>query len=195
MVMFAAWVWLGAAPATAHPHVFIDYAVTILCQNNRVAGVRISWTFDQMYSASLFHDYTNRPRGPLSAVDVAELEKGAFQDVAANHYFTDIEFNGKAIPVTKVTDFTAAYAGGRMTYQFIVPLDIAPAPGVNRLDIDSFDTEFYIDFELAKRVPIAIHRGGRIKMDCAPRQVTKITTTFGPMATHIVRCQFRGAAA
>jgi ABC-type uncharacterized transport system substrate-binding protein len=186
---------LAAAPARAHPHVFIDYRVSVLCRANRIAAVRISWTFDEMYSASLFHDYTSRPRGPLSAADIAELRKDAFQDVAENHYFTDLTLDGKPLPVTKVTDFEASYDGRKMTYRFTVPLGLAPAPGANILDIDSFDTEFYIDFALAKRNPISIEQGGALKIACAPQDVTKTTTTFGPMATRIVRCRVRGAGA
>lgn len=174
--------------AIAHPHVFIDYAATILCHRETITGVRIAWTFDEMYSASLFHDYTSRPKGPLSASDVAELKKGAFQDVSEDHYFTDIVLNGKPLPVTKVEDFDASYDGRKMTYRFTVPVDITPSRGSNILEIDSFDTEFYIDFELIKRDPVTIQHGEQLKMSCEPAHVTRTTTTFGPMGTRIVRC-------
>jgi ABC-type uncharacterized transport system substrate-binding protein len=179
-----------AGPAAAHPHVFIDYAATILCQRDKIVGARIAWTFDEMYSASLFHDYTSQPKGPLTEADIAELKKEAFQDSSEEHYFTDIAVNGKALAVTRVTDFAASYDGRRMTYRFTVPLDVAPAQGANTLDIASFDTEFYIDFELVKRDPVTVANGGQLKASCAPASVTKETTTFGPMTTRIVRCRF-----
>ena len=55
-----------SAPAAAHPHVFIDYTVTVLCGDAGITGVRLSWTFDEMYSSMLFHDYTSRPQGALT---------------------------------------------------------------------------------------------------------------------------------
>jgi ABC-type uncharacterized transport system substrate-binding protein len=182
------------ASAVAHPHVWIDYAATIQCQGDTITGVRIAWTFDEMYSASLFHDYTSRPKGPLAAADVAELEKGAFQDTAEDHYFTDIVLDGTARPVTRVTDFDASYDGRKMTYRFTVPLAVKAGPGAHSLDIDSFDTEFYIDFELVKHEPATIRNGARLDLSCAATPVSKNTTTFGPLDTHIVRCQFQGAA-
>jgi ABC-type uncharacterized transport system substrate-binding protein len=183
-----------AAPAAAHPHVFIDYTVTILCGADRITGVRIAWTFDEMYSASLFHDYTSRPKGPLSAADIAELEKGAFQDSAEDHYFIDITFGAKALPVTRATDFDASYDGRRMTYRFTIPVDLAPGQRTGILDVASFDTEFYIDFELAKHDPVTIRRGTQFKLSCRPEPVTRETTTFGPMQTRIARCRLPGAA-
>jgi ABC-type uncharacterized transport system substrate-binding protein len=180
--------------AAAHPHVFIDYSATILCQHDKIVGVRLAWTFDEMYSASLFHDYTSQPKGPLTPADIEKLRKEAFQDSSEEHYFTDVTFNGKALPVSDVTDFAASYDGRKMSYRFTVPLALAPVRGPNVLDIASFDTEFYIDFELVDRAPVTVDRGGPPKLSCAPEAVTKNTTTFGPLTTHVVRCRFPGAA-
>lgn len=178
--------------AQAHPHVFIDYAATVLCRDDKIIGVRIAWTFDEIYSASLYHDYTSQPKGPLSAADIAKLNKEAFQDSAEEHFFTDISLNGKALPVTKAVDFSASYDGRKMTYRFTVPLDLPPVPGANTLDIDSFDTEFYIDYELVKRNPVTVQNAGALKISCGDAAITKDTTTFGPLTTHIARCRFSG---
>jgi ABC-type uncharacterized transport system substrate-binding protein len=199
LARYAPW-WVAAsllalaAPATAHPHVFIDYSATVLCQHDKIVGVRIAWIFDEMYSASLFHDYTSQPKGPLTPSDIAQLNKEAFQDSAEEHYFTDIVYNGKAVPVTHATDFSASYDGRKMTYRFTVPLDVAAVRGTGTLDIDSFDTEFYIDFELVKHDPVRVENGAQLKLACAPAPLTKDTTTFGPLTTRIVRCRFPGAA-
>jgi ABC-type uncharacterized transport system substrate-binding protein len=194
-VALAAVGWLGAVmPASAHPHIWIDYSATILCRNDTITGVRIAWTFDEMYSASLFRDYTSKPKGPLTAADIAELRKDAFQDTAEQHYFTDIVLDGKPLPVTRAADFDAAYDGRKMTYRFTVPLDLKPGTSANNLEIDSFDTEFYIDFELVKREPVAVEHGAALAVTCAPEQVSRNTTTFGPLDTHILRCRFHGAA-
>jgi ABC-type uncharacterized transport system substrate-binding protein len=182
------------SPALAHPHVFIDYSATVLCQRDKIVGVRIAWTFDEMYSASLYHDYTSQPKGPLTPADIARLHDEAFKDSADEHYFTDIVFNGKPVPVNRTTAFAASYDGRKMTYRFTVPLALSPTAGANTLDIDSFDTEFYIDFELARRGAAAIENGGQLKLACAPTSLTKDTTTFGPLTTHIVRCHFPGTA-
>jgi ABC-type uncharacterized transport system substrate-binding protein len=182
------------APALAHPHVFIDYSATVVCQRDKIVGVRIAWTFDEMYSASLYHDYTSQPKGPLTPTDIARLHDEAFKDSADENYFTNIVFNGKSVPVNQTKAFAASYDGRKMTYRFTVPVALSPVAGANTLDIYSFDTEFYIDFELAKRGAAAVEGGGQLKLACAPTPLTKDTTTFGPLTTHIVRCHFSGTA-
>ena len=182
------------APALAHPHVFIDYSATVLCRRDKIVGVRIAWTFDEMYSASLYHDYTSRPKGPLTPADITRLQNEAFKDAADEHYFTDLAFNGKSVPVSPPTGFTASWDGRKMTYRFTVPLALSAVAGANTLDIDSFDTEFFIDFELAKHDAASVEDGEPLKLLCSPTTVTKDTTTFGPLTTHIVRCHFSGAA-
>ena len=129
----------------------------------RSSASALPWTFDEMYSASLFSDYTSRPKGALTPADIVKLRDEAFKDSVEEHYFTDIVWNGKALPVTAVTDFSASYDGRKMTYRFTVPLDIAPVSGANTLDIDSFDREFYIDFEPLKRDPVGVGNGAALQ--------------------------------
>lgn len=182
---------LAASPAAAHPHVFIDYTVTLQFDDAGAAGVRLSWTFDEMYSSMLFHDYTSRPtHGPLSDADIKKLEEGAFKDTADYHYFIDMTLNGKPVPVTEVTGFTARFEQHRMTYSFTVPIrDRAPA-GRNTLEIAAFDHEFYIDFELAKKAAVAVEHGEKLAAACAPKTERKNTSTFGPMDAVVVACTF-----
>lgn len=176
--------------AAAHPHVFINYSASILCEHGKIVGIRVAWTFDEMYSASLFADYTTQPKGALSKADIAKLHDEAFKDSAEEHYFTDVALDGKALPVT-ATDFDASYDGRKMTYRFTVPVDIAPPPNGATLDIDSFDTEFYIDYELDERHPIRVENGAGIGVACVPTSLTRNTTTFGPLTTRIVRCRIK----
>jgi ABC-type uncharacterized transport system substrate-binding protein len=182
-----------ASPAAAHPHVWIDYSAVVLFDDANVKGVRMTWTFDEMYSSMLFHDYTSRPHGPLTAADVKKLQKGAFEDTKDYHYFVDVVLNGSALPVKEVSDFDASYDGRRMTYRFTVPIHADANDKQSTLEVDSFDTEFYIDFELAKKDPVSAQHGAAISVSCAPKQVPKTTTLFGGLTVPIAACTFSKA--
>ena len=110
---------------SAHPHVFIDYVLTVSFNDDAPQAVRMSWTFDEMYSSMLFHDYTSRPRDALTPADVRSLRKHAFDDTADYHYFVDLKLNGKPLEVKDVTDFNAQFKNHRMTYSFTVPVRAA----------------------------------------------------------------------
>jgi ABC-type uncharacterized transport system substrate-binding protein len=181
----------GAGPAAAHPHVFIDYAVTVLFDDADVKGIRMSWTFDEMYSSMLFHDYTSRPHGPLTPNDIKSLEKGAFRDTADFHYFVDMTLNGKVLAVTDPTDFDARFEKDRMTYFFTVPLRTETPVARNTLEIQAFDHEFYIDFELAKTAPVAVEHGENLTASCGPKHKRTNTTYFGPLDTLEVACTYK----
>ena len=114
--------FLDSGPASAHPHVFIDYVLTVRFEGEAPQAVRMSWTFDEMYSSMLFHDYTSRPRDSLTPADVRSLRKHAFEDTADYHYFVDLKLNGKPLEVKDVTDFDAQFKNRRVTYSFTVPI-------------------------------------------------------------------------
>jgi ABC-type uncharacterized transport system substrate-binding protein len=48
LALASAFVALAVGPAGAHPHVFIDYAVTLVVAGDRLAGVRLAWTLRPM---------------------------------------------------------------------------------------------------------------------------------------------------
>jgi ABC-type uncharacterized transport system substrate-binding protein len=176
--------------ASAHPHIWIDYSTTIICHDAAITGVRIAWTFDEMYSASLFRDYTSRPSGPLTPSDVAALNKEAFQNSAEEHYFTELVVDGKSVPVTQITDFDASYDGRKMTYRFTVQLHLSLGREEHALDVDSFDREFYIDFELATHDPVLVLGAPPMGLSCEQASSLRHTTIFGPLTTRIARCRY-----
>ena len=67
VVLASALVGLAAGPASAHPHVFIDYAVTLVVAGDRVDGVRLAWTFDDLFSGFILQEFDKDRNGTLSA--------------------------------------------------------------------------------------------------------------------------------
>ena len=181
---------LGAAPAAAHPHVFIDYAVTVMFDDHGPTAVHFLWVFDEMYSSMLFRDFTSRPKGQLSAADVTNLKKKAFEDTADFNYFTDLSVNGKALKIKKVTDFNARIDRGHISYAFTVPIPERAPAGPGSLQVASFDHDYYIAFQLIKGAPIGIKGGDKLGVSCKQKTVTKDTSFFGPIDAIVVACNY-----
>jgi hypothetical protein len=73
---FLAVIGLGfAGPAAAHPHIFIKEHVEVLFDRNTVTGVRMTWSFDELYSSILARGLMRRFAGGETAAG-ERLERG-----------------------------------------------------------------------------------------------------------------------
>src|SRR5712692_7683716 len=114
-----------ADKASAHPHVFITYSASVIFGERDIAGLRLTWTFDEMYSGMIRTDYTAAKTGAITPADVKTIEKEAFNNLANYGYFLDIKINDQPVRIAKVKDFDVKFVGQRAVYQFTVTLQNA----------------------------------------------------------------------
>jgi ABC-type uncharacterized transport system substrate-binding protein len=92
--------------------------------------------------------------------------------------------------VKDVTDFDAQFKNHRMAYSFTVPIRAAGPLARNTLEIDAFDNEFYIDFELAEHDGVTVEQGEKAGAPCAPKRERGNTSVIGAVETVIVACTY-----
>lgn len=185
-------VLLGAAPtAHAHPHVWIDHKIAILFDERGAAGIRMSWSFDEMYSSMLREDYVKSRGDKLTPAEVSAIEKKNFANLANYGYFIMLSVNGKSVPVKNVKDFDVHFDGEKAVYEFTVPLPAASA-GDNALEVAVFDQEYYVEFTLLPKVGLAVENGERAGATCEIVADTKTVEIYGAIDSDTVRCMFRG---
>ncbi|MBV9522651.1 MAG: DUF1007 family protein [Alphaproteobacteria bacterium] len=185
----------AAGDAGAHPHIFINHAMTLLFGADDIAGLRLSWTFDEMYSAVLRKDNVTSPPGePLSADDVQRLKENAFANLGNYNYFLNLWINGKPMKVETVTDFDASLHDHMITYQFTVPLRSVEPRAVNEIEVVVFDNEYYVEFTLAKEHAVAVEHGDPLGAKCAIYRDVERPSELGPVDSDIVKCSWRRKA-
>lgn len=184
-----------ALPAAAHPHIFIEEHVEVLFDQNNVTGVRMTWSFDELYSSMLRSDYTDTKKGPITAKDVKSLHEKAFNNLASVHYFTTMSLDGKPVTFGVPKDFTASFnADDKAIYSFVIPLSLPKATERGLLEIAVFDPEYYVDFELATDDPVKSAGGEALKADCEAGTVQRDTQGWGTVDADIVSCRYQGAS-
>lgn len=182
-------------PAAAHPHIFIEEHVEVLFDQDTVTGVRMTWSFDELYSSMLRSDYTATKKGPITAKDVQSLHDKAFTNLASVHYFTTMSLDGQPVTLGTPKDFTASFnADDKAIYSFVIPLSLPKASAKNLLEIAVFDPEYYVDFELASDNPVKATGGEGLKADCQPGTVQRDTQGWGTVDADIVSCTYQGGA-
>ncbi len=137
----------GSRPVEAHPHVWIDYGLTVMFANGRVAALRQEWSFDEDFTAAVMRDVVGDKAAPktLAPADVAKIEKNAFSNLKNYDYFTHVFVGGGKAKVGEAKDFSARLAGAKLVYTFTVPLpqpvDVKAAP----VAVGIWDDTYYVD--------------------------------------------------
>ena len=176
-------VLLATVPALAHPHVWIDYTVTIRFSPEGPDGVRVDWAFDEMISALIIQKYDADRDGTFSARETRAIETEHFVHLKDFNYFVDLKVDGIAVPVTQVKDFEARIVKGQLHYAFTVPIPrAARREGV--VDVNVVDPTFYTAFTGTPRPIVADGAAGhRVECDAVRDAKTKLV--------EVLRCSYR----
>ncbi|NYS78974.1 MULTISPECIES: DUF1007 family protein [Halomonadaceae] len=136
---------LVSPDAHAHPHGWIDLSVRVITDDQGVvSGLHQTWRMDPFYSLVVFEE--------LQQVEGASLEQGLDQlgkeirdNLAAQHYLTEVRINGERQALGEVSEYTAMERDGRLTFMFILPLE-TPQPLTDALlSYQVFDPTYYIE--------------------------------------------------
>jgi ABC-type uncharacterized transport system substrate-binding protein len=128
----------------AHPHVFAENNVVFDFNGKGLTGVKIRWTFDELYSSSIIMDYDKNRDRTFEPDEAKKLARQAMADLKLNHYFTYVRVNGRDFPVNSIKDFQVAINQGRVVYSFCVPCPISVRTTEQSVDVSCYDENYYI---------------------------------------------------
>lgn len=142
---------LTAAEVRAHPHVWIDVSLELRFDARVLRDMRVTWVFDEYYSAFAVQDFDANGDGKLDAAELAVLDEG-HKGLGEYSYFTHLKVgNGLAIEnlkVETVENFEASMMEGRLVYAFDVPLPEGLDPRESRVGVGFYDETYYIDLNV-----------------------------------------------
>jgi ABC-type uncharacterized transport system substrate-binding protein len=143
-------VWL-AAPVLAHPHVFIDARIEIILDTqNRATGVRISWTYDDLYSLFVVGDMGLDPDwdGKLTPEEEARLSGFDMNWDAGFPGDTYALVGERELALSRPQVWSASYADGKITSVHLRSFDAPVAVGAEPLLIQVYDPGFYTAYTI-----------------------------------------------
>jgi len=145
----AACLWAGAA--LAHPHVWIDTGIeVILNERNEATGLRISWTYDDLYSLYVVGDMglDQDWDGALTPEEEARL---AGFDMAWDPGFpgdTYALLGEVPLALSRPSDWSASYADGKITSTHLRTFDVPVPVGEVPLVVQSYDPGYYVAYSI-----------------------------------------------
>ena len=151
-------IWKGVSPvvvaamavvptaAHAHPHLFIDTGIEVVVDaQNRATGVRITWSYDDLFSLSVIADKQMDTDwdGRLTAEELTRLSGFDMNWDAGYPGDTYALVGDVDLPLSRAKDFSARYEDGKITTVHLRTFD-APVPiGDVPLIIQVYDPGFY----------------------------------------------------
>ncbi len=146
---------LGAAPAQAHPHVWITSSSELIyAADGSITGVRHAWTFDDMFSTYALQGIETKTKGEYSREQLAPLAKDNVENLREFGFFTFAKADGKKQKFEEPVDYYLEYKDDALTLHFTLPLK-APVKS-KQLALDVFDPAFFIDFKLEEKDPVKL---------------------------------------
>ncbi len=137
-----------AGPASAHPHVWVTYEVTVVYDRARVTGVEHAWTFDDAYTAMAIEGLDKNGDGKYDRDELAELAKVNMEGLKDFGYFTFAKLGGKDLPFSAPQEAWLEYNEKKMLrLHFRLPLAQPVMAEATGLSFSIYDPSFFIAFE------------------------------------------------
>lgn len=149
-VMVASW----ASAAQAHPHVWIDANVTFVFEQKMLTGVRLEWTFDEIFSTLVIREHDKNRNKAFEDTEIESVRKEAFVATKEFSYFTHVTVGRDKAQFGDVRDFKAEIVKGKLVYRFTLPLAQPVDPVTRPVAVRAFDETFYVDIGLTDGEPV-----------------------------------------
>ena len=174
LVALAAVLVLVAAPARAHPHIWVTmHSELVYAPDGSVTGIRQHWAFDDMFSAFAVQGLEAKDTGAFSRAELAPLAKTNVESLKEYDYFTFATADGNKAPFgDPLPDYFADYKDSVVTLHFTLPFKTPVKAKLLKIDI--YDATIFVDFSFAKDKPVSlVGAPGACKLDVVPpREMT-----------------------
>jgi len=176
----------------AHPHVFIDYTVNFVFDQNGVTGIETQWIFDEMYSSMLIQDYDVDKDGRFSNSEIKTTKQNAFSNLENYNYFIYITIDSKCFEVKSVDNFSVDVCDNRLVYRFFITCVVPVTPSYKKIEICMYDETYYVDLLPLGDDPVRLTNASNIDYTYNVYEDTKESRDYGEIYPYSIRLKFRG---
>jgi len=176
---------LSPLPGISHPHVFISQRTGFVFDDKGLAGFRVTWTFDEMFSVMISEDFDSDHNQALDTKEVAVIKEKAFGYIAPYNYYIHVRIDGKPFEVKFIKEFNAWLDNGTVCYEFFIPCHVTAVDTPKQIVLAPYDPEYYSDIYFPDKAPLNMENADAfsIEIQTARDQATLIYyDTVNPMA-------------
>jgi ABC-type uncharacterized transport system substrate-binding protein len=147
---------LGAAPAGAHPHIWVTMSSDIVFgSDGRITGINVDWTFDDAYAKLALDGLDTNGDGVYSQDELAPLTEQNLAALKDYDYFTVPRLDGVKQPIGDATDYGQVWSNNKLELYFHVPLKTPVDPTRGQFMLKIYDPDFFVAMDYVKNEPVA----------------------------------------
>jgi ABC-type nickel/cobalt efflux system permease component RcnA/ABC-type uncharacterized transport system substrate-binding protein len=160
---------LLAAPAAAHPHVWIEARSNVVFDDQgRIIALDHRWTMDEMYTEAAVDGLDKDGDGVYSPEELAPLTKENIDSLREYDYFTALKAGDRKSAFGEVVEASQFWDNKRLTLSFRLPLKEPVDPLKAYVAYRVYDPGFFIAIEFPPQDAVAptgsIPAGCRIEL-------------------------------
>jgi len=160
-----------AAPAGAHPHVWVEASAEIVfSEHGRIAAIRHKWRFDELYSTMAIQGQDANGDGTWSREELASLAELNVTTLSDYGFFTFLDTEMVKATFKDAADYWLTYEDGRLTLNFTLPLEIPFDPMSEGVEFTVYDESYFVSFTFTSIDAV------RLTGDRAPDCATELNT-------------------
>ena len=157
MTFMAIGACLAAAPAVAHPHVFVDARAEIVFDPaGEITAVRHIWQFDEAFSAFAMQGLDKDGDGKLSDAELQPLAKVNVESLQEYDFFTILSVGKTREVMVPPKEYWLQLHGPRLTLFYTLPLK-KPVKVSGKATLEVFDPEYFVAFTFPKDGPVKLN--------------------------------------
>lgn len=180
-------VLVPGAPATSHPHAWIDLRSGLLFdERGRITAIEQEWFFDYFYSTIIAEELAMEDRPIQDVLD--ELARINLNSLADYDFFTEMIADGGDVAIGSILEYETAMRGERLWLRFVVELEKPVDPNAQIVSYSIYDPSYYIEMVHLEGEPVML-RGGETGSCIALTQSADPTFEAIALAAAIDRTQ------
>ena len=156
-LLFVGLAFGAAAPALAHPHVWVKAkSEVVYAPDGTATAVKHHWTFDEMFSTFATQGIESKVKGQFTREELAPLAEINVTSLKEFDYFTYVTADGKKAELVdpSQSEYWLDFKDSVLTLNFTLPFK-APVKAKD-LSLEVFDPSYFVDFSFAEKDAVTL---------------------------------------
>lgn len=161
-------------PARAHPHIFVDYRVSIRHSASAVEGFEMLWRLDAINSQILLDEFDKNRNHRLEPQEAKAAAANMADNMAEFQFFSEVVYQGKRKALTQVKNIRVNLEKGHIYYHLFLPCALPLKKTPQSLLFRAFDSSNFVAFmPLGPTVQLQGNAPIRLRITRQPKQLNE----------------------